>query len=124
MALPEENPVYGPFFGVMGAAAAIIFSGKPTNSNIFEKSIFSFVAGTEQGYNLFLVMCHGLKQQAATMKVRACVIVEPVLVRVDGLFRVMSRGIDDGIGHFDPRGKSEIFSVSHVWFAYFSTYGR
>lgn len=50
-------------------------------------------------------MCHGLKQQAAAMKVRACVIVEPVLVRVDGLFRVMSRGIDDGIGHFDPRGK-------------------
>lgn len=29
MALSEENPVYGPFFGVMGAAAAIIFSGKP-----------------------------------------------------------------------------------------------
>lgn len=28
MALPEENPVYSPFFGVMGAAAAIIFSGK------------------------------------------------------------------------------------------------
>lgn len=28
MALPEENPVYGPFFGVMGAASAIIFSGK------------------------------------------------------------------------------------------------
>lgn len=28
MALPETNPVYGPFFGVMGAAAAIIFSGK------------------------------------------------------------------------------------------------
>lgn len=27
MALSEENPVYGPFFGVMGAAAAIIFSG-------------------------------------------------------------------------------------------------
>ena len=28
MVLPEENPIYGPFFGVMGAAAAIIFSGK------------------------------------------------------------------------------------------------
>lgn len=28
MALSEENPVYGPFFGVMGAASAIIFSGK------------------------------------------------------------------------------------------------
>lgn len=27
MALGEQNPVYGPFFGVMGAAAAIIFSG-------------------------------------------------------------------------------------------------
>lgn len=26
--LSEENPIYGPFFGVMGAAAAIIFSGK------------------------------------------------------------------------------------------------
>lgn len=26
MALGEENPVYGPFFGVMGAAAAIVFS--------------------------------------------------------------------------------------------------
>jgi hypothetical protein len=28
MALPENAPIYGPFFGVMGAAAAIIFSGK------------------------------------------------------------------------------------------------
>lgn len=28
MVLGEENPVYGPFFGVMGAAAAIIFSGE------------------------------------------------------------------------------------------------
>lgn len=28
MALPETNPIYGPFFGVMGAASAIIFSGK------------------------------------------------------------------------------------------------
>lgn len=28
MVLGEENPVYSPFFGVMGAAAAIIFSGK------------------------------------------------------------------------------------------------
>jgi hypothetical protein len=28
MVLTEESPVYGPFFGVMGAAAAIIFSGK------------------------------------------------------------------------------------------------
>lgn len=27
-ALPETNPIYGPFFGVMGAASAIIFSGK------------------------------------------------------------------------------------------------
>ena len=27
-ALPEENPIYGPFFGVMGAASSIIFSGK------------------------------------------------------------------------------------------------
>lgn len=27
-ALGEQNPVYGPFFGVMGAAAAIIFSCK------------------------------------------------------------------------------------------------
>lgn len=27
-ALPETNPVYGPFFGVMGAASAIIFSGE------------------------------------------------------------------------------------------------
>lgn len=26
--LDEEHPVYGPFFGVMGAASAIIFSGK------------------------------------------------------------------------------------------------
>ncbi|XP_047121678.1 V-type proton ATPase 16 kDa proteolipid subunit c-like [Schistocerca piceifrons] len=24
--LPEENPIYGPFFGVMGASSAIIFS--------------------------------------------------------------------------------------------------
>lgn len=28
MVLPEENPIYGPFFGVMGAASAIIFSCK------------------------------------------------------------------------------------------------
>lgn len=28
MVLSEESPVYGPFFGVMGAAAAIIFSGE------------------------------------------------------------------------------------------------
>ena len=28
MVLDEEHPVYGPFFGVMGAAAAIIFSGE------------------------------------------------------------------------------------------------
>lgn len=27
--LNPENPIYGPFFGVMGAASAIIFSGKP-----------------------------------------------------------------------------------------------
>lgn len=27
-ALSETNPVYGPFFGVMGAASAIIFSGE------------------------------------------------------------------------------------------------
>ena len=26
MSLPETNPIYGPFFGVMGAASAIIFS--------------------------------------------------------------------------------------------------
>lgn len=24
--LPEENPIYGPFFGVMGASSAIVFS--------------------------------------------------------------------------------------------------
>jgi len=28
MALDAEHPVYGPFFGVMGAASAIIFSGE------------------------------------------------------------------------------------------------
>jgi hypothetical protein len=28
MGLPEESPVYGPFFEVMGAASAIIFSCK------------------------------------------------------------------------------------------------
>lgn len=28
MVLDEEHPVYGPFFGVMGAAAAIIFTCK------------------------------------------------------------------------------------------------
>jgi uncharacterized membrane protein YjjP (DUF1212 family) len=30
--LPEGNPIYGPFFGVMGAASAIIFSGKYLSS--------------------------------------------------------------------------------------------
>lgn len=29
--MTETNPVYGPFFGVMGAASAIIFSGKHTS---------------------------------------------------------------------------------------------
>lgn len=24
----EENPIYSPFFGVMGAVSAIVFSGK------------------------------------------------------------------------------------------------
>jgi hypothetical protein len=28
MVLTEESPVYGPFFGVMGAASAIIFTCK------------------------------------------------------------------------------------------------
>jgi len=27
----NDNPIYGPFFGVMGAASAIIFSGEFTN---------------------------------------------------------------------------------------------
>lgn len=38
MALPEESPVYGPFFGVMGAAAAIIFSGKEALNPYREKT--------------------------------------------------------------------------------------
>lgn len=38
MALSEENPVYGPFFGVMGAAAAIIFSGKREFSALADSS--------------------------------------------------------------------------------------
>lgn len=37
MALSETNPVYGPFFGVMGAASAIIFSGKFLKKNSFEE---------------------------------------------------------------------------------------
>lgn len=28
MVLDEQNPIYAPFFGVMGAASAIIFSGE------------------------------------------------------------------------------------------------
>lgn len=28
MVLEEQNPIYSPFFGVMGAASAIIFSGE------------------------------------------------------------------------------------------------
>lgn len=28
MVLDEQNPIYSPFFGVMGAASAIIFSGE------------------------------------------------------------------------------------------------
>lgn len=32
--LGETNPVYGPFFGVMGAAAAIIFSCKYNTQKI------------------------------------------------------------------------------------------
>lgn len=33
MSNADANPIYGPFFGVMGAASAIIFSGKHRNSN-------------------------------------------------------------------------------------------
>lgn len=37
MAVADENPVYGPFFGIMGAAAAIIFSGKkPATIDFYE----------------------------------------------------------------------------------------
>lgn len=39
MVLSEENPIYGPFFGVMGAASAIIFSGK----SFFIDTIFFFL---------------------------------------------------------------------------------
>lgn len=28
MPIDQEHPVYGPFFGVMGAASAIVFSGE------------------------------------------------------------------------------------------------
>lgn len=31
---PEGAPIYGPFFGVMGAASAIIFSGKFYNDGL------------------------------------------------------------------------------------------
>lgn len=31
------NPIYGPFFGVMGAASAIIFSGK-CKINVFNEN--------------------------------------------------------------------------------------
>ena len=40
MALPETNPVYGPFFGVMGAAAAIIFSGKKVEKKKMDVEFF------------------------------------------------------------------------------------
>lgn len=33
-AFPEGAPIYGPFFGVMGAASAIIFSGKFHNDGL------------------------------------------------------------------------------------------
>lgn len=46
MALPETNPVYGPFFGVMGAAAAIIFSGKYRGKKIKKKKMSGFGANT------------------------------------------------------------------------------
>lgn len=44
-ALPETNPIYGPFFGVMGAASAIIFSGKYSSrtSKIYSKKYCFFL---------------------------------------------------------------------------------
>lgn len=44
MVLPEENPIYGPFFGVMGAASAIIFSGKISWKMLSPKWPCEFVA--------------------------------------------------------------------------------
>lgn len=40
--LGEENPIYGPFFGVMGATAAIVFSGKKMDE--FAKNLLTFLA--------------------------------------------------------------------------------
>jgi hypothetical protein len=43
--MASENPIYSPFFGVMGAAAAIIFSGKITlqKKKMEEYANFHFV---------------------------------------------------------------------------------
>lgn len=46
--LSETNPVYGPFFGVMGAAAAIIFSGKLTLDIFFTISVLFFFLDSKQ----------------------------------------------------------------------------
>lgn len=67
MVLPETNPVYGPFFGVMGAAAAIIFSGKYRGGKKVEKKkmdvgffeqILSFLNFYLLNYTFKLIFLH------------------------------------------------------------------
>jgi hypothetical protein len=40
--LTELNPIYGPFFGVMGAASAMIFSGNLIFFYLIFKTGFTF----------------------------------------------------------------------------------
>lgn len=47
----DENPAYAPFFGVMGAAAAIIFSGKFAHKTI-DLSYFSWRPLTRNGFGI------------------------------------------------------------------------
>lgn len=49
--MASENPIYGPFFGVMGAASAIIFSGMYFMwSIIVEMAVLTDYRSPEMGY--------------------------------------------------------------------------
>lgn len=51
--MSAENPIYGPFFGVMGAASAIIFSGKYFMWSItVEMAVLNDYRSFDVGYGL------------------------------------------------------------------------
>lgn len=62
--MASENPIYGPFFGVMGAASAIIFSGMHFDSCLavtIEMAVLIYIDLDETGCLYWKVKA--LKQQ-------------------------------------------------------------